>query len=305
MELQRMRYALAIADHRHFGRAAAALGIGQPALSQQIRALETDLGVRLFDRTGHGVELTAAGEAFCGRVGRAVTAYEEACRAAQRAARGESGRLTVGFISSAMNWLLPRSLRVFCARYPRVDLTVMELASAEQAALLVNGNIDLGLLRPPLRGDYACQLQTSPVAHEKLIVALPSGHALARCRRIPVAALATVPLVMVPRHLEPASHDRVLLLCRQAGFEPLVAAHGPRINTILGMVASGMGATIGPASLKHLVREDVTYRPLTPISYMPDLALARCLGDTYPAVTNFEHIIRAQVANQPRLRWSN
>lgn len=291
MKLQRMRYALAIADHQHFGRAAAALHVRQPALSQQIKQLESELGVKLFERGLRGVELTTAGEAFCREARRAVDAAERAETAARRAEEGAMGRLRVGYIGTAMYWLLPRVVQEFRTRYPEVDLDFVELASSRQAEQLADGRLDFGLLRVPLPDRWPT-LRFRRLAREPLAVALPAQHPLTRRGSVPVARLCDVPLVVVRRSLEPASHDQILRLCRQEGFEPRIAAEADQIESVLGLVAAGLGAALGPSSLQNLQRPDVTYRLLAPRVDIPDLALCRDATELSPVQRNFDAILR-------------
>jgi DNA-binding transcriptional LysR family regulator len=289
MNLQRLSYALAVAEHGHFGRAATSLGIRQPALSQQIRALENELGVRLFERNARGVEPTAAGEAFLPDAQRALAAAET--RAAQRADRGEVGRLAIGFVASAMFWILPKILRAFRTRYPQVELVVHELASGEQAKLLVDGTLDVGLLRPPLPGEREREFVLQPVTRETLVVAVPADSPLALQKSVAIGDLSDSSFIVIPRHLEPASHQQLITLCRDHGFDPHIAAQVPQVHSILGMVAAGLGVAIGPSSLTRYPRDDVTYLPVRPSITIPNLTLASHIGNKSVVRNRFEHIV--------------
>src|ERR1700754_3031896 len=178
MNLQQVRYAVALADELHFGRAARRAGVHQPPFSQQIRKLEDELGVTLFERSTRHVGLTPAGEAFVTEARRALTHVESAARAAGRVGRGETGRLMVGFVGSAVNLTLPPVLRRFRSRYPGVDLELRELTTAQQVEELVQGRLDVGVLRAPIAGPRQTSLTMITLVRERFVVALPIRHPL-------------------------------------------------------------------------------------------------------------------------------
>lgn len=269
-----MRYFLAVAEHLHFGRAAESLGIRQPPLSQQIQSLEAELGVALFDRSARRVRLTAAGEAFRADAQGAVDHAAAAAREAQRAGRGETGHLAIGFVGSAALTMLPPLLRAFRDRYPAVTLDLRELTTTEQAAQLRTGRLDAGLLRPPLPEPDAEGLHIEPVGRERLIAALPAGHHLGRTRGLALARLAHEPFVLFPRRLGPGLRDEIDDYCRTAGFTPTVVQEAVQMQTIVGLVAAGLGVSIVPSSLTGTHRNDVTFHPLHPVAKVVDLAVA-------------------------------
>jgi DNA-binding transcriptional LysR family regulator len=274
VELRHLRYFLAVAEHLHFGRAAETLGIRQPPLSQQIQALEAELGVALFDRSARQVRLTAAGEAFRPDAQRAVDHAGAATRAAQRASRGETGHLVVGFVGSAALTVLPPLLRAFRDRYPDVTLDLRELTTAEQAGQLRAGRLDIGLLRPPVPEPHADGLHVESVGRERLVAALPAGHRLARTRGIALVRLAHEPFVLFPRRLGPGLRDQIDDYCRSAGFTPTVVQEAVQMQTILGLVAAGLGVSLVPSSLTRTHRDDVTFHAVHPAAKVVDLALA-------------------------------
>jgi len=300
VELRHLRYFLAVADTLHFGRAAQALGIRQPPLSQQIRALEDDLGVSLFDRSSRRVRLTAAGEAFRADAERALDAAAAARRAAQRAGRGDSGGLVLGFVGSATLTLLPQLLRHFRGLYPDVQLTLRELPTAEQAHALRDGALDVGLLRPPLTGADAEAVHVEPIAAERLTVALPAGHPLARYRTVTGHQLAGEPFVLFPRHLGPGLYDQIVAYCRQAGFEPRIAQEAGQMQTIVALVAGGLGVSLVPSSVTGLRRADVAYRPVRPVERVAHLAVARRHDDLRPTTRNFVNLALDLAGTAPR-----
>ncbi|MFG3708663.1 LysR family transcriptional regulator [Micromonospora sp. NPDC047670] len=292
MELRHLRYFLAVAEHLHFGRAAEALGIRQPPLSQQIRALEEELGVPLFERSSRHVALTAAGEAFRDDA-RLSLAHAEAARlAARRVGRGDTGEVALGYVGSATLTLLPQILRRFRDRYPDVALALRELTTTEQARALRAGNLDVGLLRPPLADADAEALRVEPVGAERLIAALPAGHPLAHRRTLNVRDLAGQPFVLSPRELGPGLHDQILDYCRRAGFTPRVTQEAVQMQSIVALVGGGLGVSLVPASVSRLRRADVVYRPLQPATRVVHLAAARRHSDGRPTTINLMALTR-------------
>lgn len=257
-ELRHLRYFIAVAEELHFGRAAQRLNIAQPGLSQQIKALETELGVPLLLRNRRRVELTAAGHVFLEEGRRALAQLERAEKLARRAASGEIGRLAIGGTESATWVVLPQLVREFRKRHPNVDLTIREMPSPAQLAALRNAEIDIGFVRPPIGTEG---LVARTVLEEKLGVILPKAHPLAKRSEIPITALRDQPLVVHPAR--PSGWAEFMTgICRNAGFEPVVAQEASETATAVSFVAAGLGLTIVPISLKGLVRPGLAYRPV-------------------------------------------
>src|SRR5277367_1798431 len=204
LELRHIRYFLAAAEERHFTRAAAKVGIGQPPLSQQIKDLEAEIGTPLFRRLAHGAELTAAGEAFLEGVREMPAIALRAATAAQRASRGETGLLRIGFTaSSAFNAVVPGAIRAFRRAYADVDLTLEEANTTRLVAGLRDGSIDAAFLRPGAVGSEAFQLRQ--LSEEPLMVALPANHPAASQRKVDLATLKHDPFLLFPRSVGPTS----------------------------------------------------------------------------------------------------
>ncbi|MEU6644732.1 LysR family transcriptional regulator [Saccharomonospora sp. NPDC046836] len=292
MELRHLRYFLAVAEELHFGRAADRLGIRQPPLSQQIRALERDLGVTLFDRSSRTVRLTAAGETLRTTARDVLTSAQAARQATQQAGRGDSGTLVLGFVGSATLALLPRTLRRFRERYPGVGLTLRELTTVQQARALHAGTLDIGLLRPPLTAGDAAGLDVQPLGAERLLVALPADHPLAAEGAVSAERLAGEQFVLFPRDLGPGLYDQITACCRQAGFTPNVVQEAVQMQTIVALVAGGLGVSLVPSSVAGLRRREVAFRPLSPATRIVHLAMARRVGDIDPVVGNFAAVAR-------------
>lgn len=273
MELRHLRYAVALADELHFARAAARLHIAQPPLSQQIKALENELGVRLFDRTSRRVGLTDAGAAFIAEARRTLASAEQAIEAARRAARAETGRLAVGYVSSASYELLPAVLRAFRRRAPDVLLVLEEMNSSEQIRGVLAGTLDLGFVRRPPPTDR--RLADTVVRREPIVVAVPRDHALAAARAIRLRALALEPFVIFPARPRPSWADVVLDLCRGAGFEPRVVQEAVEMVSALSLVAAGIGIALVPGAVRAVRRPGVVFRPLTPAPWSEVMLIRR------------------------------
>ena len=290
MDLKHLRAAVAVADHLHFGRAAAALGVAQPPLSQQVKALEAELGVTLFERTTRAVALTPAGESFVADARAALSMVDSAARRARAAGRGETGELVIGMVGSSVQHPLPTIIRAFRARYPDVALTFHVLPTVTQVERLRAAALDLGLLRPPLPGP-ADDLELVSVSREPLVAVLPSDHRLAGRRRIAVGTLAKEPFVLFPRALGPGLHDEITALCRRGGFTPAIAQEAVQLPTIVGLVAAGCGVSILPGSAAQ-PRPEVVFVPVSPLVRLVDLAIALPRANRSVVAANFTALAR-------------
>lgn len=262
MELRQVECVLAVAEELHFGRAADRLRIPQPSLSRQVRDLERDLGVRLFERTSRRVELTAAGEAFVESADRLLAAVAETREAALAAAEGETGRVTLGFVSSAAIRALPAVIALQRDRAPRVRVTLREMNSEVQVEALRSRSIDVGIVRDVVAADG---LIATPLFREPLYAAVPLGHPLlgpADPPGIASRALVDCDLVALP----PASAPRIRGLLESAahaeGAVPRVVQEARQYATLLALVAASVGVAVVPESVRELRQHDVRYLPL-------------------------------------------
>jgi DNA-binding transcriptional LysR family regulator len=261
VELRQLRYFVAVADELHFRRAAARLHISQPPLSQQIAALESELGCRLLERTRRRVELTPAGAAFL-RDARAMLAELDVAVSTARAIdAGQAGVLRVGFVGSALLSIVPAAVQRFRRARPDVEVELRERSTVEALRSLGTGVVDVGLVRPPIEPDDT--LRAEVVMRERTIAAIPAGHELAKLRRIPLRRLAAAPLVLFPRRQAPGFHDLLIGRLAATGTPPHVVQYAPEMLTIIGLVAAGIGVSPVPASVAHLALDGVTYRPLS------------------------------------------
>jgi DNA-binding transcriptional LysR family regulator len=262
VELRQLRYFVAVAEELHFRRAAERLHISQPPLSQQIRALEDELGFALLTRTRRRVELTPAGAAFLRDVRALLAELEGAVATARRIDAGQSGRLRISFVGSALFSIVPRIVERFRHGRPSVEIELHERPTVDQLRAVRAGLVDVGLVRPPIEDEAGLRVRT--VLRERTVAALPAGHPLAGLSRVPLRRLAAEPLVLFPRDQAPGFHD--LLIDSLAGARatgPRVIQYAPEMLTIIGLVAAGTGVSLVPASVSRLALDGVTYRPVT------------------------------------------
>jgi DNA-binding transcriptional LysR family regulator len=289
VELRQLRYFIAVAEELHFSRAAARLHMAQPPLSQQIKQLEAELHTQLLWRTKRRVELTEAGEAFLEEARKTLAQAEYAARVAQSTGAGKTGQLRLGFIDTATYGFLPRLLRVFRERHPNIQVVLHEMTSGELVEALKRAEIQLAVLRPTRAGS---QLSFHEIGREKLLVALPSGHRLARLQQVPVKELGEEGWVLFPRLLSPGLHDQLLGICQKAGFTPRVVQEVREGHTIVGLVAAGLGITVIAESLRHWRRPGVVFRPLKAATAWLPMSIAWRRDERAPTVHSFVEIAR-------------
>ncbi|HKU94479.1 MAG TPA: LysR family transcriptional regulator [Vineibacter sp.] len=294
MELRHLRYFIAVAEEGHVTRAAERLGMQQPPLSQQIRALERELDVQLFRRKPRGVEPTAAGRALLADARAILAQIDHACATTRRTARGEEGRICVGFTSSApFHPFMPRVIRAFRERYPLVSLTLEESGTTELIEGLRAERVDAAFIRTPVANPEG--ITVSPLLEEPMVVALPQGHALARTSKseaLALKSLATETFIVYRRPTGPGLYDAIIAACHASGFSPRVGQEAPRIVSTLNLVAAGLGVAIVPASLQRMQMDGVAYRRLKGTAPRAPLRLALRRHDTAPPVRRFLDLVR-------------
>lgn len=261
MELRHLRSFVATAEALSFRRAAETLHLAQPALSAQIQQLEEEVGVRLLERDSHHVAITAAGKVFLEHSRAMLRGAEEARRAALRASRGETGRLSIGFIAQLSYEWLPQVLRTYHRRFPDVEITLTELSPAQQVEELLARRLDLGICGVGAPEPHE-ELGTDVLSEEDLVAALPWDHPLGRRRVLPLAALAKEGFIFSQQAYAPALTSWFAGLCRQAGFEPRLVRETDRAPSTLNYVAAGFGVSIFPAQIGRLKTPGVRFVPL-------------------------------------------
>lgn len=289
MELRHLRYFVAVAAERNFTRAADKLGIGQPPLSQQIKSLERELGVDLFIRTPQGAELTRAGEAFLVEARRVLDDAERAALVAQRAARGESGQIRIGFTgSAAFNPLVPSLIQRYKQRFPDVDLTLEEANTPQLLKGLADDRLDAVFFRPDRDSTLALPgIALHRFPDEPMKIALPSAHPLAARRRLPLAALEREPFVLVAGPAGSTLHDEIVRGCAEAGFSPRLAQPAPQVSSVVNLVAAGLGVSIVPAAIAQVQVKGVRYLDVTGVRLRARLALGWRDKNPLPTVSEF------------------
>jgi DNA-binding transcriptional LysR family regulator len=256
LDLRQYRSFVAVAEELHFGRAAARLHLAQPALTRQVQAMEAHLGIRLLQRTQRRVALTPAGSLLLDRARSILRAAAEAERDARRAAEGELGQLTIGFVHSATYGLLPDLLQRFRLACPGVELQLREMRTPEQIGAIAREAIDIGLIRP---FNLPKEVEAAPIFEESFIVALPATHPLAGRGALTLLELAEQPFVMFSEHESPMFHSATVAMCERSGFRPRTAQEATHVHTVLGLVASGFGIAIVPDIVRRLSMANVAY----------------------------------------------
>ncbi|MBP0633905.1 LysR family transcriptional regulator [Cupriavidus sp. AcVe19-6a] len=266
MDLRQLRYFVTVAEELHFGRAAQRLSMTQPPLSQQIQALEEELGVPLFVRTRRSVALTPAGAQWLPEVRRVLADAAALPGLAQRLARGELGSLSLAFVSTADYGILPDLLRRFRARHPAVQLQLREATSDVQLEALLEGTIDAGLVIRPQLPAMPHGLAYLPLVSEPLVLAVPDGWrppgGLAQDGKVSLRDAASEPLIIFPRRSAPAFYDIITGYYAREGLVPAIAQEAIQMQTIVSLVSAGMGVALVPASLCNLRRTGVSYLAL-------------------------------------------
>lgn len=290
MELRQLRYFLVVADELHFGRAAERLHITQPPLTVAVKGLERELGVQLFDRTTRRVTLTAAGEAFRDMARAAVAELDAAAGYVADVAAGKSGKVKVGFVSSASYTTVPEALRAFRLHRPRVDLVLHPLTSGEQIEQLLDGDLDVGLVRDP--GDVP-GLHLELLSTEDLVAVIPENHPLARQEEIRPEDLQGEPMILFPYRLMPGFVSRVLRLFEPLAVPPAVVQQAIHQETVLGLVAAGLGMSVLPESVDRFQMPGVTTRRLAGRP-QTELHVARPLHPS-PVVDDFVACLKGHV----------
>lgn len=289
MEFRQLRYFVTIAEELHFGRAAERLHMTQPALSKQIVVLEKEIGVQLLARTKRTVQLTIAGQVFLERAKQLLFQADEAIQLARRTADGEQGRLTIGFTTTATYTVLPELVRRFRDRYPKVELTMLELCTEAQVIALNQREIDLAFLHPPIdeRG-----LAVHSILEESFVVVLPKQHPLLKEDCLSLKALADEAFIVHPRQEGPVLYDGFIHLCQQLGFQPNIVKEVISHQTRICLVAAGMGLTFVPESVQSLVGADVACRPIEDSPIKLQFAAAWRQDCAAPTLREFLAVVR-------------
>jgi len=295
MELRHLRYFIIVAEERHITRAAERLNMQQPPLSQQIRALERELGFELFKRHPKGVDLTAGGLVFLDEARVILARVEQGSLKASRAAHGIEGTLVIGFTSSAAaHPLIPRIIRAYREQYPGVELSIKEGSAREVTEDTTEKRIDIGILRAPVSAPES--LTFHRLLNEEMLMALPVGHALLKGPEpnISMIDLKDERFILVRRPGAPGMYANLIKACQNAGFKPNIAFEVERMLTNVSLVAAGEGISVVPASMRDVHRESVVYcrmRDARPRLLAPITLVRRAFNPSAP-LQNFISLAR-------------
>jgi DNA-binding transcriptional LysR family regulator len=289
MELRHLRYFVAVAEQLHFRHAAELVHVAQPALSQQIRQLEEEVGVTLLERSHHKVRLTPAGKSFYENAQRILNQTNQAVSDARKVENGEAGILRIGFVSTAAITVLPDAMKKLQLQVPSADVELMELAAGEQIDGLYRDQIDIGFLHARLMEDV---LETRVVAREHLIVAVPASSNLAHQQRINLKNLASWTAIMPARHASSGFYENVRLAYQMAGVVPERVHHTRLLQNGLLLVGAGVGVSLVPESFKSIHIKGVVYRRLQVEAPLCELIAAWRRDNDSPLLRRFLQDLR-------------
>ncbi|MEC0270182.1 LysR family transcriptional regulator [Paenibacillus anseongense] len=271
MELRQLRYFVKVAETLHFGRAAEQLHMAQQPLSFQIKRLEDEIGVKLFKRTTRSIALTSAGEALLVHVQAGLGRIDRGVDVAQRTARGEGGKLYIGYSSNSLYNVLPPIVRLFRERFPHLEIVLLELVSPELELKILSEDVDIGFLM--FTGTKMSGLAYESIYQEPAAIALPKNHPLAERKSLSLRELADEKFVMYARSANRLIFDDFISLCHLAGFSPVIAQEAATDSAIISLVAAGFGVTLVASSLCGIRPDEVVYRRLIDPPLIAEVAL--------------------------------
>lgn len=266
MDVRQLRHFAAVADTLHFGRAAERLGMTQPPLSQSIMALEKAVGAPLFVRSKRSVRLSPLGEQWLPHVRAVLAGVDELPVTARRIRDGQTGLLTLSFVSTADYSVLPALVRRYSQAYPDVEIRLFEATSDVQIPALAAGERHAGIIIPPADQALPSPLDYRRLLREPLIAAVPTAWIdagrIASDARLSTDEVLASPLILFPKQVAPAFHDLVTGYYAALGGAPRIVQEAIQMQTIISLVSSGLGIALVPASLRNMARTGVSYIPL-------------------------------------------
>ncbi|AKA27155.1 LysR family transcriptional regulator [Pseudomonas chlororaphis] len=290
MDLKQLRYFVAVAEELHFGRAAARLFISQPALSFDIKKLESQLDVQLLTRNNKSVSLTNAGQVLLDEARYLLLRAEQARRLTLRSAQGFVGRLSIGFVNSILHRGLPQAVMTFEQDHPDTEIVLMEMNSAEQAQALQRGQIDIGFVH---LGQFPESIRCEPVLAEPFLCCLPRSHRLAGKASIDLEELANDDFILFPRNVSPHYHDLIIARCVAAGFSPRIRHETRLWQTVVAMVAYDMGVALVPQTLAGTGKEGVHYCDINGEGALSEVHAIRHAAQPSAAAESFLAVLKA------------
>lgn len=299
MELRQLRYFIAVAEERSFSRAAARLHISQPPLSTQIMTLEKELATRLFERSNRGVSLTAAGAVFYEEMRAVLVRLEHGKTRTRQAGQGHVGTLSIGFVSIADYGILPPALKEFRGRFPAVEVQLHELTTDLQIREMRAGRLDLGVALGPLQEP---DLVFEPLLQEELVLAAPIGHRLTKLKgAVDLPAFSKEDFIVPPRDVAPGLYDLIISRCSSSGFVPRITQHARQMQTVVSLVAAGMGVALVPSSVQNLKRAGVHYRRIRGAGAAIEIGILRSPGIRSELQDNFTAMLK-QMTQRDHIR---
>lgn len=300
MDIRHLRYFVTVADHGSITRAAEELGIEQPPLSQQIRQLERNLGVQLFERQTRGVALTEIGATLLPRARAILELQHQFLVTAEGMARGEVGHIRLGLAGAVpLLPVIPLAIRAFRDVAPDVTLSMEESNTPALCAALHESSTDIAIIRPPVTDPT--RLSVSHLLDEPTVIALPRGHPLTNKPVISLDMVADEPLIIFPRELGPGFHDAILSAYQAAGVTPKLGQQAPQIAGTVPLVAAGLGVSVVPRSLCQIHAGGVTFHTISDPAPRATLAVAVRTRQNMPLVNKFAKILRTHCRKWEKL----
>ncbi|MEI2467004.1 LysR substrate-binding domain-containing protein [Niallia taxi] len=293
MELRHLRYFVAVAEELHFGKAATRLNMAQPPLSLQIRQLEEEMGVQLFQRTKRSVELTEEGKVFLEKVYYLFKSLDESIETVRMVNRGEYGEIIIGFIATTAYDILPTIIKHYREKYPAIHVVLKQLTSAEQLSELKNGTIHIGIISEPTENE---EFHLQMIKQEPMVVALPIEHPLSiQTDPIKLIELANDSFIITGRMANQSHYDGVINACYQAGFSPKIVQETEEMSTVISLVSTGMGIAIVPASMKFVLQNRVIYCDIRNNDFQTETALIWKSNNHSPILHTFINFVKESI----------
>lgn len=287
IDIRQLQLFVAVAEELHFGRAAARVGMAQPPFSQQIRRLERRLGFDLLLRTSRHVALTAAGQAMLLEARDLIARRDRSVDRVRATAAGEAGVLRLGLAASSVAGMLATIVRALRTHLPDVLLRIDDRDGADVAAAVRSGALDVAIVRAPFA---ATGVVVECVHSEHLIAVLPASHPLAGRPELKPSDLADTPFILFPRAAAPGLYDTIVGVCIDAGFSPDIVQEAHTWLSVVGLVDSGLGVTIAPASAARICPSTVACVPLIGTDGLAEIAIMSSLAAASPLVARFRTI---------------
>jgi DNA-binding transcriptional LysR family regulator len=298
LDLRLLRYFVAVAETEHVGRAAARLGVSQSPLSRQLRQFESRLGVSLFVRESRRIRLSDAGERLLPEAVKLLKDATRLVRWAERLSRGESGRLSIGFVRNAL-WtgVLPIALSSFRTHHPQVEIELHNCTSRVQLQMLLRQEIDVGLAHWPASNR---KVRSECVFRHSFLLAAPSGHPLLARNEIRPADLSAVPWIVIERRLDPTAHDQLLAACARAGFRPSIDYETSDLPMTLSFVAAGLGVALVQDGVPNPHPGMIEMRPLPWLALEARLFMLRRSEPSTPQIKDLARLLRSGITRRLR-----